>query len=140
MTDTLRMKKQYDDMAAEYNAYEDLPVARLEAELIRTALGDCTGKAVLDIGGDSGTYARQAIKAGARQIDVVDISDSKMQIGPSLWQIKRLKSLLGTKELRGMWENIARSLKFGGKFIGARAIAPGCYAEHNVKTGKYGCL
>jgi hypothetical protein len=59
-------KDQYDEMAAEYKGYTELPMYRLEAELIRRALGDCTGLAVLDLGGGSGTHARQAIKAGAR--------------------------------------------------------------------------
>lgn len=177
MTSASGRKEQYDEMAVEYNAYEDLPVARLEAELIKTALGDCTGITVLDIGGGSGTYARQAIKAGAKQVDVVDISDSMMQIGRDIEASSSQKSRIrwfkgdGSKslvnqgvailpsgqydltmanwifdhahtvdDLKGMWENIVMSLKPGGKFIGVRAIAPGIYAEHNVKTGKYGCL
>jgi len=77
-------KKQYDDVATEYKSYDDLPMARLEAELIRTALGDCTGLAVLDLGGGSGTHARQAVKAGARLVDVADISEAMMQIGKDI--------------------------------------------------------
>jgi toxoflavin synthase len=177
MTTASGKKDQYDEMAIEYNGYEELPVARLEAELIRTALGDCTGYTGLDLGGGSGTYARQAILAGALQIDVVDISDAMMQIGKDIEAISsdesRIRWLLAdiTKpladqgvdvlppgqydiamanwvfdhahtvdDLRGMWTNIATSLKPGGKFIGVRAIAPGILAEHNIKTGKYGCL
>jgi SAM-dependent methyltransferase len=177
MTAASGKKEQYDEMAMEYNAYEDLPVARLEAELIKTALGDCTGLTVLDIGGGSGVYAREAVKAGAKQVDVVDISDSMMQIGRDI-EAKtsgkgRIRWLLGdgikplidqgidvlphghyditmanwifdhaytVEDLRGMWENIAASLKPGGKFIGVRACAPGCFADYNIKTGKYGCL
>ncbi|KAH7072068.1 S-adenosyl-L-methionine-dependent methyltransferase [Paraphoma chrysanthemicola] len=177
MTIASGKKEQYDEMAIEYNAYEDLPVARLEAELIKTALGDCTGLTVLDIGGGSGVYAREAVKAGAAQVDVVDISDSMMQIGREI-EAKtsgksRIRWLLGdgiqplveqdidilpyghyditmanwifdhactVDDLRGMWENIAASLKPGGKFIGVRAVAPGCFADHNMKTGKYGTL
>jgi len=74
-------KDQYNEMAAEYNDYAKLPMARLEAELIRRALGDCTGLTVLDLGGGSGVHARQAVKAGARRVDVVDISDAMLQIG-----------------------------------------------------------
>ena len=37
-------KAQYDNVATEYNkTYDDLPIAKLEAQLIRAALGDCTG-------------------------------------------------------------------------------------------------
>jgi len=77
-------KKQYDDVATDYKSYDDLPMARLEAELIRTALGDCTDLAILDLGGGSGTHARQAVRAGSRLADVVDISEAMMQIGKDL--------------------------------------------------------
>lgn len=175
MTAASGIKAQYDEMAIEYNRYEDLPVARLEAELIRTALGECSGLNVLDLGGGSGTYAREAIQAGAQRVDVVDISDSMLQIGKDIeaqrsgatlirWFLGDITQPLAAQgievsgqydiamanwvfdhahtveELRGMWENIAMSLKPGGKFIGVRAVAPGCFAEHNIKTGKYGCL
>lgn len=209
MTTASGKKEQYDEMATEYKLYEDLPVARLEAELIRTALGNCTGLAVLDLGGGSGSYARMAVRHGARQVDVVDISEAMMQIGkdieasspsspsPSLslslspssssssstatpepdsctsssrirWIQADVTKPLTTQDLptpllppgrydiamanwlfdhartpddlRGMWANIATALKPGGKFIGIRATAPGIFAEHNVKAGKYGCL
>ncbi|KAK5651674.1 hypothetical protein OQA88_11740 [Cercophora sp. LCS_1] len=177
MTVASGSKGQYDEMAIEYNAYEDLPVAHLERDLIRTALGDCTGLAILDIGGGSGTYARQAVRAGARQVDVVDISDSMMQIGRDIEAQNpgksRIRWLLGdatrpmvdqgvdilppgqydivmanwifdhahtVDDLTAMWTNICTNLKVGGKFIGIRAVAPGIFAEHNVKLGKYGCL
>lgn len=160
MTVASRKKTQYEEMAIEYNGYEDLPVARLEAELIGKALGDCTGLAVLDLGGGSGVYARQAVRAGAQQVDVVDISESMMRIGREIEDKtpgkSRIRWLLGDiskpladqgvdtlprgqyditmanwvfdhahtiDDLKGMWENIAMSLKPGGKFIGVRAIA-----------------
>lgn len=81
MTTASGNKDQYDEMATEYKGYAELPMARLEAELIRKALGDCTGLTVLDLGGGSGAHARQAIAAGASRVDVVDISDAMMQIG-----------------------------------------------------------
>ena len=164
-------------MAIEYNSYDDLPIAHLEAELIRTALGNCTGLVVLDLGGGSGTYARQAVEAGAKQVDVVDISDAMMRVGKDiedkLSKESRIRWILAdaskpmadqgadvlppgqydivmanwvfdhahtVDDLRGMWLNITTSLKPGAKFIGIRAIAPGCFAEHNTKEGKYGCL
>ncbi|KAK3346086.1 S-adenosyl-L-methionine-dependent methyltransferase [Lasiosphaeria hispida] len=179
MTTASGKKEQYDEMATEYKLYEDLPVARLEAELIRTALGNCTGLAVLDLGGGSGSYARMAVRHGARQVDVVDISEAMMQIGKDIeasctsssrirWIQADVTKPLTTQDLptpllppgrydiamanwlfdhartpddlRGMWANIATALKPGGKFIGIRATAPGIFAEHNVKAGKYGCL
>jgi SAM-dependent methyltransferase len=84
MATTSEKKTQYDDVATEYKSYDDLPMARLEAELIRTALGDCTGLAILDLGGGSGTHARQAVRAGARLVDVADISEGMMQIGKEI--------------------------------------------------------
>ncbi|GAB1315613.1 S-adenosyl-L-methionine-dependent methyltransferase [Madurella fahalii] len=176
MTTASGNKDQYNEMATEYDSYAELPIARLEAELIRTALGDCTGLAVLDLGGGSGTHARQAIKAGAHHVDVVDISDAMMQIGKDIEakssEESKIRWLLAdaTKpmadqgvdisagqydiamanwvfdhahnpdELKGMWDNIAKSLKPGGRFIGIRVIAPGIHEEYNIKTGKYGCL
>jgi SAM-dependent methyltransferase len=184
MTTASGKKNQYNEMATEYNSYADLPVARLEAELIKIALGDCTGFSILDLGGGSGSYARMAVAAGARLVDVVDVSEAMMQIGKEIsaeagagstsnGDFGRIRWLLGdaTKpfakqdvsvlppgqydivmanwlfdhaytvdDLGGMWANIATSLKSGGKFIGIRAIAPGIFAEHNVKKGKYGCL
>ncbi|KAK0654924.1 S-adenosyl-L-methionine-dependent methyltransferase [Cercophora newfieldiana] len=78
-------KSQYDQPAAvAYTSYADLPVARLEAELIHKALGDCTNLNVLDLGGGSGTYARMALSLGASRIDVVDISPSMLSLGQSL--------------------------------------------------------
>lgn len=90
-------KDQYDEMANEYSTYDKLPMARLEAELIRTALGDCTGLTILDLGGGSGPYARQAVKTGARQVDVVDISDAMLQIG------RDIESKSADKEGRIRW-------------------------------------
>ena len=84
MTTASGEKEQYDEMAVEYNSYEDLPVARLEAELISTALGDCTGLTILDLGGGSGSYARMAVRQGAHRVDVVDISEAMMQIGQTI--------------------------------------------------------
>ncbi|GAB1313086.1 hypothetical protein MFIFM68171_03296 [Madurella fahalii] len=77
-------KKQYDTVATNYTAVEDLPCAKLEAELIRTALGDCTGAAVLDLGGGSGLHARRAIDAGAATVDVVDISREMLRVGQDI--------------------------------------------------------
>ncbi len=59
----------------------DLPTSKLEAELILTALGDCTDRTVLDLGGGSGIHARKAVSSGSSVVDVVDISPEMMRIG-----------------------------------------------------------
>jgi SAM-dependent methyltransferase len=166
-------KAQYDNVATEYVSYDDLPIAKLEAETIRKALGDCTGLKILDLGGGSGTHARQALTAGAESVDVVDVSEGMMQIGKDIetkagrnqirWYAADASQPLSEQgitsilpgdydivmanwvfdhahtvgDLKGMWQNIALSLKPGGKFLGVRVIKQGIWAEH-VKAGKYG--
>lgn len=93
-------KDQYNEMATEYTGYANLPMARLEAELIRTALGDLTGLTVLDLGGGSGTHARQAVRAGAQRVDVVDISEAMLQIGRD---IEAATSANSAEESRIRW-------------------------------------
>jgi len=82
MTDS--EKAQYNTVAVEYKAYDDLPMAKLEAQLIRTALGDCKGFKILDLGGGTGTHARQAVDLGAEAVDVVDVATEMMQIGKDI--------------------------------------------------------
>ncbi|KAH8885926.1 S-adenosyl-L-methionine-dependent methyltransferase [Thozetella sp. PMI_491] len=77
-------KKQYDTFARKYSSIEDLPCSRVEGQLIRIALGDCTGLTVLDLGGGSGIHARKAIEAGAAVVDVFDISTQMLGIGEEL--------------------------------------------------------
>ncbi len=79
---TTEEKKQYDAVATQYDSVDGLPAARIEAELIRTALGDCTGLHVLDLGGGSGLHARRAVgEANAATVDVVDISKEMLRVG-----------------------------------------------------------
>ncbi|KAK3346479.1 S-adenosyl-L-methionine-dependent methyltransferase [Lasiosphaeria hispida] len=84
MTTTDSERKQYDGVASHYASVSDLPCSKIEAQLIRTALGDCTGQSVLDLGGGSGLHARRAIDAGAARVDVVDISVEMMRIGQDI--------------------------------------------------------
>lgn len=77
-------KTQYEAFAPKYDALENLPCYKLEAQLIQFALGDCSGLHVLDLGGGSGLHARDALAAGAAKVDVVDISPSMMEIGQSI--------------------------------------------------------
>lgn len=72
---------QYDGFASKYDSVVDLPCCILEGELVRTALGDCAGLTVLDLGGGSGIHARRAIDAGAAIVDVFDISSEMLRMG-----------------------------------------------------------
>jgi SAM-dependent methyltransferase len=74
-------KTEYDAFAPKYASVEDLACSKLEGELISTALGNCAGLTVLDLGGGSGFHARRAVDAGASVVDVVDISPEMMRIG-----------------------------------------------------------
>ncbi|KAK4546287.1 hypothetical protein LTR36_001964 [Oleoguttula mirabilis] len=58
--------------------------AQIEDQLMTTALGDCTGLKILDMGGGSGLHARKAVDAGAEVVDVVDISPSALHVGQEL--------------------------------------------------------
>lgn len=77
--------KQYDTFAPSYETIESLPISQIEAQLIRTALGDCTGLSILDLGGGSGLHARRAVDAAnAASVDVVDISKEMLRVGQSI--------------------------------------------------------
>ncbi|KAF3761335.1 S-adenosyl-L-methionine-dependent methyltransferase [Cryphonectria parasitica EP155] len=60
---------------------EALPKGTLENELLDSALGDCKGLTVLDVGGGQGVRARQVVDHGAVAVDVLDLSPEMMQIG-----------------------------------------------------------
>ncbi|KAM5374806.1 hypothetical protein ACJZ2D_006300 [Fusarium nematophilum] len=89
---TTAEKTQYDNFAPKYASVEELPCSKLEAQLIRIALGDCSGLKVLDLGGGSGLHARRAVDAGAAVVDVVDISPEMMRAG------KEVEAQLGRKD------------------------------------------
>ncbi|KAH7130843.1 S-adenosyl-L-methionine-dependent methyltransferase [Dactylonectria macrodidyma] len=74
-------KTQYDSFAPKYASVEELPCSKLEAELVRNALGNCSDLRVLDLGGGSGLHARRAVDAGAAVVDVIDISPEMMRAG-----------------------------------------------------------
>ncbi|KAI0868945.1 methyltransferase-like protein [Hypoxylon argillaceum] len=77
-----QLNKEYNSQGGRYSDYiTQLPLAPLETELFQTALGDCTGLTVLDLGGGSGLKAREAIDRGAVAVDVVDLSSEMMRVG-----------------------------------------------------------
>ncbi|KAK8105556.1 uncharacterized protein PG998_003968 [Apiospora kogelbergensis] len=80
-----QLAKEYNDQAKTYNDYSTTsPYGELESQLFRLGLGDCAGLSVLDIGGGSGLKARDALDAGAANVDVVDISASMMESGQDI--------------------------------------------------------
>lgn len=89
-------KDQYNILAATYNAIEELPQSALYQEDVKRALGDCTSKTILDLGGGTGLHARNALALGASLVDVVDISPAMLEIGKNLDASEtRLRWLVG---------------------------------------------
>ena len=74
---------QYDqnDLASSYKSYEEIPFVALEAELMSTVMGSMENLTVLDLGGGTGRYAFKAIDAGARHVDIVDMSSEMLAEG-----------------------------------------------------------
>lgn len=68
-------KDQHAKQAGRYGQYEHTPNGVLEHQLHDSALGDCAGITVLDLGGGQGLRARQAIDHGAIAVDVVDCEE-----------------------------------------------------------------
>ena len=150
MSGTGQFREAYNASAATYNDYGSTPIGQLESQLIKKALGDCSGLTVLDLGGGTGLHAREAVELGATRVDVVDISSEMLKIAQSLEQdpthVGKLRYFeadvskpLYLQEqydvvmanwifacapsmevLEGMFANISRFLKPGGKFVSAR--------------------
>jgi len=164
-----QVKKDYDNSATAYNDYSLLPSGKLEMQLIETALGDCTGLAVLDLGGGTGLHARQAIELGATSVDLVDISPGMLKIAQELEESLGRKDAIRFFEadvskplldlplredgydivmgnwifgftdtmevLEGMFRNIVKYIKPGGRFIGVRDADPWSPAVQNNRYG-----
>lgn len=79
-----QVKKGYDNCAVTYNDVSSLPCGQLESQLIKIALGDCAGLAILDLGGGTGLHAREAIALGAATVDLVDISPGMLKIAQEI--------------------------------------------------------
>ena len=77
-------KDNYATLAATYNAIEELPQSALYQEDVKRALGACSGKTILDLGGGTGLHARNALALGAALVDVVDISPAMLEIGKDI--------------------------------------------------------
>ena len=80
MSTSEQVKSDYGRSATRYSGYSSTPLGQLESQLIRTALGDCNGYTILDLGGGTGVHARQAIELGAAAIDLIDLSPEMLRI------------------------------------------------------------
>ncbi|KAK0666522.1 S-adenosyl-L-methionine-dependent methyltransferase [Cercophora samala] len=75
-------KTQFQTLAPSYLTVDQLPCSQLEAQLIASALGDCTSLSILDLAGGTGFHARRAVvAANAARVDVVDISPEMLRLG-----------------------------------------------------------
>ncbi|KAI9148248.1 Malonyl-[acyl-carrier protein] O-methyltransferase [Paramyrothecium foliicola] len=82
MSNIAQIKQDYARTASAYEAdLPDSPLGLLESQLLELAIGDASGLLVLDIGGGTGIYARQAIAAGATRVDLVDVSPDMISVG-----------------------------------------------------------
>ncbi|KUI73207.1 Sarcosine/dimethylglycine N-methyltransferase [Cytospora mali] len=77
-------KDQHDKQADRYGDFEQAPHGIFEHQLHDSALGDCTGITVLDLGGGQGLRARQVVDHGAIAVDVVDLSPEMMRVGQKI--------------------------------------------------------
>ncbi|KAK4505068.1 hypothetical protein PRZ48_003031 [Zasmidium cellare] len=137
-------KDQYNNVATEYLTLADVPQTKLEDELVKLGLGDCTGFKVLDLGGGSGGHARHALEAGAASVDVVDVSEQMLQVGKDIeaktgydvvmviWAFDHARTM---QALEGMWQNVSYYLKPGGRFVGVRVSNP---RGKGAQSGDYG--
>ena len=78
------VKEEYAQAAPNYNDFGSLPLGQLESQLVKTALRDCAGATILDLGGGTGVHAREAIDLGAAAIDLVDISPDMLKIAEQI--------------------------------------------------------
>jgi SAM-dependent methyltransferase len=75
------LQNKYDENADAYSQFITTPLGTLEQQLFDLSIKDCDGLKVLDLGGGTGLRARDALNAGARAVDVVDISPEMMRLG-----------------------------------------------------------
>ena len=71
----------YDKNAEAYDQFITTPLGTLEQQLFSLSIKECDGQKILDLGGGTGLRARDALKAGAQVVDVVDISLEMMRLG-----------------------------------------------------------
>lgn len=100
----MALQGNYDQNADAYAQFLATPLGTLEQQLFDIALKDCSGLRVLDLGGGSGLRARDALKGGARVVDVVDISPEMMRIG------KEYERSIGRESINWYCSDVSKSL------------------------------
>ncbi|KAK8109135.1 ubiquinone menaquinone biosynthesis C-methyltransferase [Apiospora sp. TS-2023a] len=81
MDDSNSVQTNYDEQAKSYSQFVTTPLGTLEKDLFELCIKDCDGLKVLDLGGGTGLRARDALRAGAASVDVIDISPEMMRHG-----------------------------------------------------------
>jgi len=104
MADNNQVKKEYDSQAVKYDDYRSFPLGILESQLISSALGSLKDLTVLDLGGGTGLVARHAVDAGAKSVDVVDISPEMLQVG------QEIEKSLGRDKIRWFEADVSKPL------------------------------
>ncbi|KAK8016018.1 ubiquinone menaquinone biosynthesis C-methyltransferase [Apiospora marii] len=130
----------YDEQAKAYSQFISTPLGTLEKELFELCIRDCDGMKVLDMGGGTGLRARDALRAGAGSVDVVDISAEMMRHGQAYeksigrdritwYQADPYDMVIANgifehaqnlQEFEAMWRNAAAYLKPGGRLVSNR--------------------
>ncbi|KAF7192258.1 Demethylmenaquinone methyltransferase [Pseudocercospora fuligena] len=83
MTSPSALEKNYAENADNYNQFSKTSLGQLEQQLFGICINykDFNGLDVLDLGTGTGLRARDALNAGARHVDAVDISPEMINIG-----------------------------------------------------------
>ncbi|KAF2485003.1 methyltransferas-like protein [Neohortaea acidophila] len=122
------IQANYAQNASTYDQFASLPLGKLEQQLFDLSIKDCAGLKVLDLGGGTGARARDALKAGAEAVDVVDISPEMMQLGQAQ------EASLGRERIRWFHGDASQSLDHLGLAPYDLVIANGVFDHaHNVE-------
>ncbi|KAK4500251.1 hypothetical protein PRZ48_008440 [Zasmidium cellare] len=78
------IEANYATNAPGYDQFASLPLGTLEQHLFTLCIQNCHNLKILDLGGGTGNRARDAIAAGATDVDVVDISPDMMRLGEEI--------------------------------------------------------
>lgn len=121
------IEQNYAINAGGYEQFVNLPLGTLEQQLFSLCIKDCHGMKVLDLGGGTGNRARDAIKAGAVDVDVVDISPDMMRLG------EEYEKSIGRNIIKWYLGDASKSLEHLGLGPYDLVIANGVFDHaHNV--------
>jgi SAM-dependent methyltransferase len=121
-----RVQRGYDRWAAVYD-HEANPLLPLEEPLVHEALGDVSGRAVLDLGCGTGRHALWLASAGAL-VTAVDFSD--VMLG-------RARSKPGAEAVRFVVHDLHQPLPFADRTFDA--VVSGLVLEHVRELGPFFC-